>query len=287
MGSTATSNWDIEIRPEQPWWKPDLKEFWHYRDLLMLLVKRDLTAQYKQTVLGPVWLVLQPLLTTLVYTVMFGMLARWSPKGIPALLFYLSGIVPWTYFSTVTTRTSRTFVSNASVLTKVYFPRLVMPVSTTISALFSLIVQLGLLVVIILFYTLFRHYQWTPSPSLIALPVVIALMSILGLGIGILVSAVTTKYRDLGFLVAYGVQLLMFVSPVIFPLSLVAEKNPALLPFIKANPMTAIIETVRTMFFGGTIDWAGLGYTAIFSSVLFIVGLAIFQRVERSFADII
>lgn len=287
MGSTATTNWDIEIRPEQPWWKVDLKEFWHYRDLLMLLVKRDLTAQYKQTVLGPVWLVLQPLLTTLVYTVMFGMLARWSPKGIPALLFYLSGIVPWTFFSTVTTRTSRTFVNNASVLTKVYFPRLVMPVSTTLSTLFSLLVQLVLLTVIIFFYALFRDYQWTPSIQLLALPVVIVLMSFLGLGVGILVSALTTKYRDLGFLVAYGVQLLMFVSPVIFPLSLVAEKSPAMLPFLKANPMTPIIETVRTMFFGGQIDWAGLGYAGLFAGIIFVIGLAIFQRVERSFADII
>jgi len=287
MALTTDTDWDIVIRPEQPWWKPDLKEFWHYRDLLVLLVKRDLTAQYKQTVLGPVWLVLQPLLTTLVYTVMFGLLARWSPEGIPALLFYLSGIVPWTYFSTVTTRTSRTFVTNASVLTKVYFPRLVMPVSTTISALFSLLVQLVLLVVIILVYVVFKGYTWAPTTGLLALPLVIGLMSILGLGVGILVSALTTKYRDLGFLVAYGVQLLMFMSPVIFPLSLVAEKSPAMLPVIKANPMSPIIEAVRSMFFGGAIDWMGLAYAGIFSLVLFVIGLAIFQKVERSFADVV
>ncbi|MBL0043462.1 MAG: ABC transporter permease [Flavobacteriales bacterium] len=195
--------------------------------------------------------------------------------------------MPWTFFSTVTTRTSRTFVNNASVLTKVYFPRLVMPVSTTLSTLFSLLVQLVLLAVIIFFYALFRDYQWTPSIQLLALPVVIVLMSFLGLGVGILVSALTTKYRDLGFLVAYGVQLLMFVSPVIFPLSLVAEKSPAMLPFLKANPMTPIIETVRTMFFGGQIDWAGLGYAGLFAGIIFVIGLAIFQRVERSFADII
>ena len=287
MQAETPTTWDIEIRPRQAWWKPDLREFWHYRDLLRLLVLRDITAQYKQTVLGPLWLVVQPVLTTLTYTVMFGLLARTAPPGIPPLLFFLSGIVPWTYFSGVVNKTSKTFVSNANVLTKVYFPRLIMPVSTTVSALVSFLIQLGVLVVSVLLYVWFGGYHWSPSASILFLPVVILLMSLLGLGAGIIVSALTTRYRDLGFLVSFGVQLLMFVSPVIFPLSLVATKAPKLLPWLKLNPMTPVIESIRTMFFGGAVDWPGLGYTALFSLVLFAIGLAVFQRVERSFADVV
>ncbi len=286
MESKASAEWDIIIKPQQAWWRPDLREFWHYRDLLVLLVKRDLTAQYKQTVLGPLWLVLQPLLTTLTYTVMFGMVARLAPDGIPAMLFYLSGVVPWTYFSGVVNKTSRTFVSNASVLTKVYFPRLIMPVSTTLSALFSFLVQLVLLVVIIILYVLFGGFNWTPSGNLLLLPLLIVLMSFLGLGAGIAVSAMTTKYRDLGFLVSFGVQLLMFASPVIFPPQLVADK-PALLALLNINPMTPLINTMRAIFFGGTVEWMGLAYASGFAAILFLAGLAVFQRVERSFADVI
>lgn len=278
--------WDIVIRPRQPWWKPDLKEFWHYRDLLMLLVRRDLTAQYKQTVLGPAWLVLQPLLTTLTYTVMFGLVARLAPSGIPAMLFYLSGIVPWTYFSGVVNKTSRTFISNSAVLTKVYFPRLIMPVSTTLSTLFSFVVQLVLLAITIGVYVVFFDFHWTPDARIILLPLVALIMSLLGLGAGILVSAMTTKYRDLGFLVAFGVQLLMFASPVIFPMEVVG-KNPTLLHVLQLNPMTPVINAIRAMFFGGTLDWGGLGYASAAAMVLIMTGLAIFQRVERSFADVV
>jgi lipopolysaccharide transport system permease protein len=286
MRETDAPAWDIVIRPQQAWWKLDLKEFWHYRDLLMLLVRRDLTSQYKQTILGPAWLVLQPLLTTITYTVMFGLVARLPTGGIPPMLFYLSGIVPWTYFSGVVNKTSRTLVSNASVLTKVYFPRLIMPVSTTLSTLFSFLVQLGLMFVIIGAYTIFGGFQWSPSGNLVFLPLVIMIMSLLGLGSGILVSALTTKYRDLGFLVAFGVQLLMFASPVIFPMELVA-KNPTHLHILQLNPMTPVINTMRTMFFGGTMDWAGLGYASGMAVVLILIGSAVFQRVERSFADVV
>ncbi len=286
MHPTDAPSWDIVIRPRQAWWKPDLKEFWHYRDLLMLLVRRDLTAQYKQTVLGPAWLVLQPLLTTVTYTVMFGLVSRLAPAGIPAMLFYLSGIVPWTCFSSVVNKTSRTFVANSAVLTKVYFPRLIMPVSTTLSTLFSFLVQLLLLALIIAFYTLFLGFRWSPSPDLLFLPLVVLILSLLGLGAGILVSAMTTKYRDLGFFVAFGVQLLMFASPVIFPMEVVA-KNPTLLTVLQLNPMTPVINAVRTMFFGGSMDWWGLGYASAASGVLILLGLVVFQRVERSFADVV
>ncbi|HMU13459.1 MAG TPA: ABC transporter permease [Flavobacteriales bacterium] len=286
MNGPGTSAWDVTIKPQQAWWRPDLKEFWHYRDLLMLLVRRDLTAQYKQTILGPAWLVAQPLLTTITYTVMFGLVARLAPAGIPAMLFYLSGIVPWTCFSGVVNKTSRTFVTNSAVLTKVYFPRLIMPVSTTLSTLFSFLVQLGLLFLIIAIYALFMGFQWSPSPLLVLLPVVILVMSLLGLGAGILISAMTTKYRDLGFLVAFGVQLLMFASPVIFPMEIVA-KNATMLAVLQLNPMTGVIVAFRTLLFGGVVDWGGLGYSAAFAVGLVLVGLALFQRVERSFADVV
>lgn len=282
----AETTWDVVIRPVEPWWRLDLREFWHYRDLLMLLVRRDLTAQYKQTVLGPAWLVMQPLLTTITYTLMFGLVARLAPAGIPALLFYLSGIVPWTYFSGVVTKTSRTFASNAAVLTKVYFPRLIMPVSTTLSTLVTFLVQFALLLAIIAGYTLFAGFRWTPSASLVLLPVIILLMSLLGLGSGILVSALTNKYRDLGFLVGFGVQLLMFASPVIFPMELVA-KHPTMLAVLELNPMTPVINAVRAMLFGGTVPWSGLGYAAAASAVVLTAGLALFQRIERSFADVV
>ncbi|MFN8350479.1 MAG: ABC transporter permease [Flavobacteriales bacterium] len=282
----AEPTWDVVIRPREPWWRLDLREFWHYRDLLMLLVRRDLTAQYKQTVLGPAWLVMQPLLTTITYTLMFGLVARLAPAGIPALLFYLSGIVPWTYFSGVVTKTSRTFASNAAVLTKVYFPRLIMPVSTTLSTLVTFLVQFALLLAIIAGYALFAGFRWTPSPSLVLLPVIILLMSLLGLGSGILVSALTNKYRDLGFLVGFGVQLLMFASPVIFPMELVA-KHPTMLAVLELNPMTPVINAVRAMLFGGTLPWSGLGYAAAASAVVLTAGLALFQRIERSFADVV
>ncbi len=286
MDKNTSGQWDIIIKPQPAWWRPDLKEFWHYRDLLSLLVKRDLTSQYKQTILGPAWLVLQPLLTTVTYTVMFGLVARLAPSGIPPMLFYLSGIVPWTYFAGVVNKTSRTFVSNASVLTKVYFPRLIMPVSTTLSTLFSFLIQLGLLVLIIGLYILFGGFHWTPSAHLVFLPLVILIMSLLGLGAGILVSAMTTKYRDLGFMVAFAVQLLMFASPVIFPMEVVA-KNPTLLRVLGLNPMTPVINSIRVMFFGGTMDWTGLGYALVMALVLLAAGLVTFQRVERSFADVV
>lgn len=279
------NDWDRLITPAAPWWRVDLHELWRYRDLVLLLVKRDITAQFKQTILGPLWLILQPLLTTAVYTVMFGMITRSSPPGVPALLFYLSGIVPWIYFSGLVNRTSRTFTGNASVLTKVYFPRLVMPLSTMLGALFQFAVQFALLLLIFVWFLVFRGFHWTPDAGLMALPIALLVMSLLGLGAGILVSALTTRYRDLGFLVTYGIQLLMFISPVIFPISLIIEKAPFLVPLVKANPMTGVIEGIRSGLFGTPLDVLSLAYSGLFAVVLFLAGLAMFQRVERSFAD--
>lgn len=280
------AGWDVVIRPEQPWWALDLKECWNYRDLVVLLVKRDITAQYKQTVLGPLWHVIQPLTTTFTFAFIFGKAAGLSPPGLPPVLFYMSGIVAWNYFAGVINRTSKTFVGNANLMSKVYFPRLVVPLSMAASSLVSYLIQLGTFLVFYLGYLWAGEGDWRPSLWLLALPVLIGLMSLLGLGVGLVVSSMTTKYRDLGFLVGFGVQLLMYASPVIMPLERLA-KIPWLLKLFRLNPMTPVIEATRAMFFGGPIDWAGLGYTASVTGVVLLLGLVIFHRVERSFADII
>lgn len=287
MGAEARGTWwDTEIVPYGAWWKVDLRSLWRYRDLTLLLTHRDLTAQYKQSVLGPAWLVLQPLLVTLTYTVMFGLVARIAPAGIPPLLFYITGIVPWTCFANVLNRTSRTLTGNANLFSKVYFPRLVMPLSTTLTALFTFGVQAMLMFLIIGGYALSGSFTWSPGWSLLAFPLVILVLSLLGLGAGVLISALTTKYRDLSFLVAFGTQLLMFASPVIVPLQM-AKGIPALYMVLRANPMTPVIECTRAMLFGTPVPWIDLAYSGAFSLVLLAVALMVFQRVERSFTDVI
>lgn len=278
--------WDLEIKPRGPWWRIELGELWRYRDLTLLLLKRDLTVQYKQSVLGPLWLVLQPLLTTLTYTVMFGLIARISPPGIPPLLFYLTGIIPWTCFANILNRTSRSLAGNSALFTKVYFPRLVMPVSITLATVVTFLVQLALMFAIIIFYHATGRYAWRPQPELLALPLVIVLITALGMGCGILVSALTTKYRDLSFLVTFGTQLLMFASPVIIPLEMAAG-HPVLHAVIRANPMTPVIQAMRATLFGQPLPWIDLAWSAGTILLIGAVGLLLFQRVERSFTDIV
>ena len=279
-------DWSIVIRPEQPWWRLDLKEFWRYRDLITLLVKRDITAQYKQTILGMLWHVIQPLTTTFTFAFIFGKAAGLSPSDLPPVLFYMSGIVTWNYFAGVINRTSKTFVGNANLMSKVYFPRLVVPVSMAVSSLVSYLIQLGTFLLIYGYYFLQGAEGWAPSPWLFALPALVALMALLGLGSGILVSSMTTKYRDLGFLVGFGVQMLMYASPVIMPLERLS-RIPWLLTLFKLNPMTPVIEATRAVFFGYPIDWGGLTYSAGVTVVVMLIGLMTFHRVERSFADIV
>ena len=211
-------------------------------------------------------------------------------EGVPAVPFYLTGIVPWMYFSSVVTKTSRTFLGGQNIMTKVYFPRLVIPLSTAVSALVSFGIQLLTLILVMVGYVLFKDFSFSLTPEILVLPILIAIMALLGLAIGILVSALTTKYRDLSFLVGFGVQLLMYASPVIFPLSSPIFEGPAgpvLKPLFKANPMTPIIESFRSVFLGGELDWGGIGYAAAFTLIAAIIGLALFNRVERMFADII
>lgn len=275
--------WDIEIAPERGLFHVDLKAVWKYRDLMMLLVKRDFVAFYKQTILGPIWFFVQPLLTTMMYLLIFGRVAKLSTDGVPGLLFYIAGVTCWNYFSESLTKTSDTFIANANIFGKVYFPRLVIPLSIVLSNLIRLGIQFGLFMLVWGYYLVTDpsiQPQWT---MMFILPWLVILMVALSLGLGIIFSSMTTKYRDLRFLLSFGIQLLMFATPVVYPLSLAPEKYRWL---IVANPFTPIIETFRYVFTGkGVFDWTYLSYASISTFGILLLGILIFNKVERTFMD--
>lgn len=289
MSTNPKDTWDLEIKPKRNLFRIDLKEVFRYRDLIALFVRRDFVAVYKQTVLGPLWHIIQPLLTTITFTVIFGNVAKLAPADIPNILFYMSGIVTWSYFANTVTKTSNTFIANANMFGKVYFPRLVMPISVAASNLIAFGIQILTFLAFLAYFIFFdSEFAFSFRLELFVLPFLVLLMAVLGLSFGIIVSAMTTKYRDLSFLVGFAVQLMMYASPVIFPLSmpqLVA--NPMILKAIKLNPMTSVIESVRVAFFGGSMDWYGLGYSTLFAIVTFAVGMLLFNRVEKTFTDTI
>jgi len=278
--------WDVIVEPTQPWWRLDLRELWHYRDLLKLMIRRDLLAIYKQTLLGPLWQVLQPVLTSIMFAVVFGLMARMSLPGIPPMLFYMAAVVPWIFFSNVIQRTSQTLLWNATLMSRVYFPRLLAPMATTASTMVSFLVQLLAFIGIALVYRWSGRYAWSPGLGMLWVLPLIALMSLLAFSIGILVAALTTKFRDLTFLLTFGIQLLMYMSPVIFPLSMVQEGS-TLRRVIELNPMTAVLEGFRSLLLGTAMDWSTLAYPCFFTAIVLGLGLAIFQRVQRSFSDVI
>ncbi len=275
-------NWTLVIRPKTGWFDLHLADLWRHRDLVMLFVRRDFVATYKQTILGPLWLIIQPLLTTLAFTVIFGNIAQLSTDGLPKILFYLSGITAWSYFSDCLTKTSDTFNANANLFGKVYFPRLAVPVSIVISSLIKFGIQLCLFLAFYLYF-IGRGSAIHPTRALLLLPALILLMAALGLGSGIIVSSLTTRYRDLRYLVQFGTQLLMYSTPVIFPLS----KLPAQYRWIMlANPMTPVIETFRYAFLGaGTFSWTLLGISAAVTSLILTAGVLMFNHVEKTFMD--
>lgn len=284
--SATEATWDVVIAPARPWWRLDLGEIWRYRDLLKELVVRDLTAIYKQTILGPLWVLVQPLITSLMFAVVFGVIAKMSTPGIPGLLFYMSAVVPWSFFSGVITKTAATLMTNAPLMTKVYFPRLIPPLSTMFSTGFTFLVQLVFFFIFALFYRLGGSYAWAPGTALLWLPLLLLLQMMLAFGVGLMVAALTTKYKDLNFLIQYAVQLLMYASPVIFPLSRLEPGSKAY-QFISANPMTPIIEGFRGALLGTPVQWGTLWYAAAVGTALLIIGLAMFQRAQRSFADVV
>lgn len=283
FGRESESNdWTLVIRPKTGWFDLHLADLWRYRDLVLMFVRRDFVSLYKQTILGPLWFIIQPLLTTLTFTIIFGNIAQLSTDGLPKMLFYMSGITAWNYFSDCLLKTSETFNSNAGIFGKVYFPRLAVPVSIVISNLIKFGIQLGLFVG---FYIYFFAQGSTirPTAALWLFPVLLLMMAALGLGTGIIVSSMTTRYRDLRFLVQFGVQLLMYSTPVIFPLSKIPDQYRWIMI---ANPMTSIIETFRFAFLGtGTFSWVMLGYSAAATVLMLAVGVLLFNRVEKTFMD--
>ena len=280
----SDKNWDIIISPNHSLLSLNFKQVWRYRDLLAMFVRRDFVAQYKQTILGPIWFFIQPVITTLMFTVIFGKVAKLPTNGIPHELFYMSGVVLWNYFSDCLSKTSETFTANANIFGKVYFPRLVVPLSIIISALLKLGVQFLLLASFYIYFLAAGEIEFTINKYFLLLPVLITFMAGLGLGFGVLVSSMTTKYRDLKFLLQFGVQLAMYASPVVYPLSLVAGSKFEWL--IKLNPMTAIIESFRFGLLGkGALEWSLLGYCGGFTIVLLIIGIVVFNRTEKSFMD--
>ena len=278
-------NWDLTIKPYSKWYNLKLKEIFKYKDLLFLFVRRDFVSLYKQTILGPLWFFIQPIITAITFTVIFGNLAKISTDGLPQILFYLCGITLWNYFSDTLTKTSETFTANANIFGKVYFPRMIMPLSVVVSNLIKLGVQF-LLFIVVWIYFLVKTNLIQPNMTLILIPFLILLIGLMGLSFGIIISSLTTKYRDLKFLVTFGVQLMMYASPIVFPLSLVMEKYPRFVPLLLANPVTSIIETFKFAFIGvGVFNWHHLLYSTVFTIVLFFLGLIIFNKVEKSFMD--
>ncbi|MBM3441408.1 MAG: ABC transporter permease [Bacteroidetes bacterium] len=280
---SAKESWDLRIRPQQPLFNLHLKDAWHYRDLLILLVRRDFVSFYKQTVLGPLWFFLQPLLTTVMYVFIFGRLAGLSTDGLPQPLFYMTGIVAWNYFAECLTKTSTVFKDNAAIFGKVYFPRIIMPLSIVVSNLVRFGVQMLLLTLLIAYYSFFKGYSLQINAYLLLFPLMVLLMAILGLGSGMLISAMTTKYRDLAFLVTFGVQLFMYATPVIYPLSSAPKAAAAI---IAANPLTPIMEGLRLGLLGrGDMTFSSLLYALTISIAVLLVGVVVFNRVEKTFID--
>jgi lipopolysaccharide transport system permease protein len=278
-----SDSWSLVIRPSGRWWDLQLIDVWHYRDLLWMFVRRDFVAVYKQTILGPIWFFLQPLLTTLMFTVIFSGVAKIPTGGLPPMLFYLAGTTPWNYFSTSLTKTSTTFITNAGLFGKVYFPRLVTPISIVASNLIQFGIQF-LLFFGFLAYYLAKGAEIHPNWLMIVVltPPLLSLMALLGLGAGVLISSLTTKYRDLNLLITFGVQLAMYATPVIYPLASIPAKYRL---WIELNPMSAIIESFRAIYLGGEVPWNLLGISAGVTLVILLAGTVIFNRVERTFMD--
>jgi lipopolysaccharide transport system permease protein len=274
------------IKAGRPWWRIDWRELWEYRDLLVLLVRRDLTAIYKQTILGPLWFVLQPLLTTVVFTIIFGKVAGISTEGIPQFVFYMSGTVMWNYFQGVLTQGAGSLVTSANVLTKVYFPRLVIPLSGVFTNFAHLLLNGVLFLGFYLYFLFFTSSGMSPNVWLLAVPVFVIQCALMGLGFGLWVSALTIKYRDLRFALPFLVQLWMYATPIVYPASLVVNPHWRLVLWL--NPMTAVVEFNRYAFTGhGSADLAGLGLSWMVTVAVLVSGLFLFNKVQRTFVDTI
>ncbi len=290
MGERNQSgDWDLVINGHTSLFDLRFNDVWRYRDLLLMFVKRDFVSFYKQTILGPLWFFIQPIFTTVVFTFVFGKLAGISTDGLPQYLFFLSGITAWNYFADCLNKTSTVFRDNANIFGKVYFPRLILPLSIVVSNLVRFGVQLLLLACMMLyFYINPGQGSFELTLAVFILPFLIILMALLGLGTGLIITAMTTKYRDLTFLVTFGVQLLMYGTTVIYPLSEVREKYPDMASIIELNPMTGIIEAFRYSLLGqGEFTLWSIGYSTVFTVIVLFLGVVIFNKTEKNFVDTI
>lgn len=280
--TAANEHWDSVITPHRGYLDLNIRELWRYRDLLRMFVKKDIITVYKQTILGPVWFVIQPILTSLTYVIVFCYIAKISTKGIPPILFYLGSVTMWNYFSETLNVTSKTFTDNASIFGKVYFPRLILPLSKVISGLMKFFIQFGLFFVFWIYYV-FIDRSVTPNAYVAYAPLVLMVMAAMGLAFGLVVTSMTTKYRDLAFLVTFGVGLLMYATPVIYPLSSISEKYRF---WLWLNPLTSLFETFKFGFLGnGMFSLPWLLYSIGFTIVLLAIGVILFNRVEKRFID--
>jgi len=280
----SSGEWDLVIKGHTSLFDIKFADLWHYRDLLVLFVRRDFVSFYKQTVLGPLWFFIQPVFTTLVFTLVFGKLAGISTDGLPKVLFYLSGITAWNYFADCLTKTSTVFKDNSNIFGKVYFPRLIMPLSIVVSNMVRFGVQLLLLIATMIFYGI-NGANFNITYAIIFFPALVILMALLGLGCGLIITAVTTKYKDLTFLITFGVQLLMYATTVIYPLSAAPERYKT---YIALNPMTGIIEAFRYSFLGrGEFTLWSISYSIIVTIVVLFAGILIFNKTEKNFVDTI
>ena len=287
MNTAKDDDWDIVIKPKEKGIHLHLKEVWRYKDLLYLYVKRDFISTYKQTILGPLWFFIQPVFSTLIFTLVFGGIAQISTDGLPPMLFYMAGVLCWNYFTDCLSRSSGTFMGNAGVFSKVYFPRLVVPIAGLVSAVLKMFIQL------LLFFSIYIYFLFQGSPigvnsSVLLFPLLVTMMAGIGFGIGIIISSVTIKYRDLNILFSFAIGLMMYITPVIYPLSAIPEKYGALKWVIQLNPLSSIFEAFRFGMLGtGNLSWGGLLYSSIFTVVVVLIGIVTFNKVERRFVDIV
>ena len=283
VGTQDADVWDISITSGRGYMDVNMAELWRYRDLLLMFVKKDIVTVYKQTLLGPVWFVVQPIFTAIMFTIVFGTVAKIGTGEVPPLLFYLGSLTMWNYFSETLNITSKTFTDNASIFGKVYFPRLILPLSKVVSGLAKFMIQFALFIVVWLYYLLVKH-SIAPTAHILLVPVLLLTISFMSLGFGLFITSMTTKYRDLTFLVSFGVQLLMYASPVIYPLSTISEQNRV---WMWLNPLTSLFETFKFAFFGKgaivSIPW--LLYSITFTLVLLVAGILVFNKMEKRFID--
>jgi len=284
MSGEETNNWTEIIEPKNHFFNLRLKEIWRYRDLLFLFVKRDMQAQYKQTILGPLWHILQPALTTVIFVVLFSNIAKIPTDGVPPVIFYMCGLTIWNYFAACFTATSNTFITNAGIFGKVYFPRLILPLSVVASNLIRFAIQLTLLVAVIIWYAVTANYSIQLGANILLVPVIVIVMAGMGLGFGIIVSSLTTKYRDVAVLISFGVQLLLFITPVAYPLSYLEQSGYK--TFIALNPLSALTEGFRYAVLGkGDFTTSSFLYSCSCMLAAILFGALLFNKVEKTFMD--